>query len=771
MHPLRKRKIRSDGACSQYGTEEDEGSTSEPRSRAGPANRIDEKEQSIVISDSDSMELEEEGNSQKKKALHRKTLSVKRKIARMTEEEQLALAVKISQQEQANHVKHRQEEEEELLRKAIEESLHSCKSPNRSPIVTVHDLRKEASSGEDDMALDEPDNEHLSQHSQILGQDSPQNPKVLLKRLSQDIVESTSVILSPNCKDPLPCTESCKASSLSPSRIDCAYMSPSTAPLSPVFPVKSPYARKMLRCRLFQDRSPSAVKLPDETEGHSLHCSEGTQLDSSSLISASNKSELTEGTSSLQSASVCLQGSGIGNTSVNNKDAFSKHPCQSSAKKQQNDSTVHYYWGIPFCPNGVDPNAYTQVILCQLEVYEKSLKKSQLQLLKKTEYGEPIDLAASSESSDHTKDNQGSLSQEDTEEIIEGGDKQKPQQSEMEPSEETDSSDIQPGPSKRSKASCSHFQEDDHSCQSEGQVKSQSHEPCTEMLPSECEGVAPEVLVESPILPSDVREENGVNSEMPIENTQEESVCPETQLGSEIQDNDQENQPDLTDPESSQACCLNPPPPELMACGEPVLSLDVECPMCGCRFSQTQIERHAAYCDGTKDEPQMTVLRPRNRPPRHVYNGSHDSAASSDSGRLEKCYLCKSLVPIKDYQTHVDKCLQSAAQETQGTQMLKGSKETEREGRLLTMLEQSESILTDENNSALDFSGMSPPREEQAGSFSSSHLSISDSPIRSFVSISEIKDCLVDFKKQLSRPPKHQPNKKRPQHRGKRRRM
>lgn len=140
-------------------------------------------------------------------------------------------------------------------------------------------------------------------------------------------------------------------------------------------------------------------------------------------------------------------------------------------------------------------------------------------------------------------------------------------------------------------------------------------------------------------------------------------------------------------------------------------------------------------------------------------------------GRLEKCYLCKSLVPIKDYQTHVDKCLQSAAQETQGTQMLKGSKETEREGRLLTMLEQSESILTDENNSALDFSGMSPPREEQAGSFSSSHLSISDSPIRSFVSISEIKDCLVDFKKQLSRPPKHQPNKKRPQHRGKRRRM
>ncbi|PIO36183.1 hypothetical protein AB205_0216600 [Aquarana catesbeiana] len=208
-------------------------------------------------------------------------------------------------------------------------------------------------------------------------------------------------------------------------------------------------------------------------------------------------------------------------------------------------------------------------------------------------------------------------------------------------------------------------------------------------------------------------------------------------------------------------------------------------------------------------------------------------------GRLEKCYLCKSLVPIKDYQTHVDKCLQSAAQETQGTQMLKGSKsrglnltditlqshqhndvenlQQQLYERYLFLTAMSPTSLAgnrtrrqtpnhagavrvhlnsaaryfrdppelssplralqrgdcteDENNSALDFSGMSPPREEQAGSFSSSHLSISDSPIRSFVSISEIKDCLVDFKKQLSRPPKHQPNKKRPQHRGKRRRM
>lgn len=636
LHP-RKRKSRSDGACSQYGTEENEDFISEPRNMAGPSN-IDEKEQSIVISDSD-LELEEEGTSQKKQARHRKTLAAKRKIARMTEEEQLALAVKISQQEQANHVKHRQEEDE-LLRKAIEESLNSCKSPDKSTVVPVHDLTEEASSSEEGVALDE---EHLSQQSQSLSQDSSQNPKVLLRRLSQDIVESSSVILSPNCKDPLSCTESCKASSLSQSNSnDFASVSPCKASLSPVFPVKSPYARKMIPCRLFPDKSSSAVNISDEIEGPSLSCSESAQLDFSSLRSISNKSDVTESASSSHNVNICLKGSSMENAAMNNGDAFSKHTCQSPAnmlaKKQQNDCSVHYYWGIPFCPNGQDPNAYTQVILCQLEVYEKSLKTSQRQLLKKTKYDEPINLVASSERNEHTKDSQGNLSQEDTEEIIEGGDQQKAQQSMMEPAEETDSSDTQPVPSKRSKASCSHFQEDDLPCPSTGQVESPSQEMFTNTLPSECEGVAPEVLAESPTPQADVRDENCPNSEVLTGTTQEESVCLETQLGPEILDNDQENQPDLTETAlvPSQGCSLNAPSPVLLVCEEPACPSDVECPMCGCRFSQNQIERHAAYCDGTKDEPQAAVLRPRNRQLNSTYNGSHDSTTSSDSGKKQQ---------------------------------------------------------------------------------------------------------------------------------------
>uniref|UniRef100_A0ACB8EIH1 Uncharacterized protein n=1 Tax=Sphaerodactylus townsendi TaxID=933632 RepID=A0ACB8EIH1_9SAUR len=58
--------------------------------------------------------------------------------------------------------------------------------------------------------------------------------------------------------------------------------------------------------------------------------------------------------------------------------------------QEEDQDSVHYYWGIPFCPKGVNPNEYTQVILCQLEVYQKSLKQAQRQLLQKKKFGEPV---------------------------------------------------------------------------------------------------------------------------------------------------------------------------------------------------------------------------------------------------------------------------------------------------------------------------------------------------------------------------------------------
>lgn len=31
--------------------------------------------------------------------------------------------------------------------------------------------------------------------------------------------------------------------------------------------------------------------------------------------------------------------------------------------------TVHYYWGVPFCPRGLDPDTYTQVNVCFITWY------------------------------------------------------------------------------------------------------------------------------------------------------------------------------------------------------------------------------------------------------------------------------------------------------------------------------------------------------------------------------------------------------------------
>lgn len=81
----------------------------------------------IVISDSDGEETKEENGLQKTKTKqsNRSKCLAKRKVAHMSEEEQFALALKMSEQE-AREVNNQEEKEEELLRKAIAESLNSC---------------------------------------------------------------------------------------------------------------------------------------------------------------------------------------------------------------------------------------------------------------------------------------------------------------------------------------------------------------------------------------------------------------------------------------------------------------------------------------------------------------------------------------------------------------------------------------------------------------------------------------------------------------------
>ncbi|XP_053573026.1 BRCA1-A complex subunit RAP80 [Bombina bombina] len=165
---------------------------------------------------------------------------------------------------------------------------------------------------------------------------------------------------------------------------------------------------------------------------------------------------------------------------------------------------------------------------------------------------------------------------------------------------------------------------------------------------------------------------------------------------------------------------------------------------------------HAAYCDGTckDDTEKITVLRSRKRIVGKNLASPDDILPTPDSGKCEKCYLCKSRVPIGDYKRHVDSCIQNATQETQNNRKLRTTKESAvKDGRLLRMLEQSESESSEANTIAPipDYISASPPKEDSG--VNPEDLSLVDSPIRSFVSISEAKDCLVDFKQQFSRRP------------------
>nr|XP_045250503.1 BRCA1-A complex subunit RAP80 isoform X6 [Macaca fascicularis] len=204
-------------------------------------------------------------------------------------------------------------------------------------------------------------------------------------------------------------------------------------------------------------------------------------------------------------------------------------------------------------------------------------------------------------------------------------------------------------------------------------------------------------------------------------------------------------------------------------------SNQVSCPLCNQSFPPTKIERHAMYCNGLMGED--TVLTRRQKEAKTKSDSGTAAQTSLDIDKNEKCYLCKSLVPFREYQCHVDSCLQLAKAdqgdgpegsgracstvEGKRQQRLRNPKEKgHSEGRLLGFLEQSEHKTSDADIKSSEtgaFRVPSPGMEEAGCSremqSSFTHRDLNESPIKSFVSISEATDCLVDFKKQVTVQP------------------
>ncbi|KAJ8385408.1 hypothetical protein AAFF_G00189340 [Aldrovandia affinis] len=448
-------------------------------------------------------------------------------------------------------------------------------------------------------------------------------------------------------------------------------------------------------------------------------------------------------------------------------------------KEEQGEGTVLYYWGVPFCPRGQNPDEYTQVILTQLEVYEKSLKEAQRGLLRKVEWGEPVlpgppkrPLARRTrlkryrtsrplEEEEEGEEEPGIV--EETDEAAEEGDRAESQRGSEagggKGREVQDGEAIEvPSPGLAQEKSPLHVVQE---------------EPPEKLMFLRRRGLRERSPAESETQPLVAVEEE--------EEEEEEGMCPETQMSEEntLDVNMESPAGSQPRPESEVMEVVEDGNGHTPAAAEEELRMEVEvemtepaaqshserveCPICMRGFPLSQIEMHAAYCDSTADDndpeetnSQVMVLR---KSTRRVEVIDEDQPSSSGSGKAtqgEKCFICQGLFPGKEYLRHVDACIhQRSTRANEGT---KG---------LLPALDQSEQKDSESGPSHSAFRNKEHSRsvnrvdaEESSGSGDTA-FPVSTSPIRSFTPISEAADCLIDFKRQYSSRPSQRAGRKR----------
>ncbi|XP_037357173.1 BRCA1-A complex subunit RAP80 isoform X1 [Talpa occidentalis] len=270
---------------------------------------------------------------------------------------------------------------------------------------------------------------------------------------------------------------------------------------------------------------------------------------------------------------------------------------------------------------------------------------------------------------------------------------------------------------------------------------------------------------------------------MPESSAEEITVCPETQLSSpetfdverEVSPGSRENPEELRIIMADKEVGNRDDTKKKIPASTFSSSVQISCPLCDQGFPPTKIEQHAMYCNGLMG--QETVLTRRQKEAKSKSDSGTAAQTSLDIDKNEKCYLCKSLLSLREYQDHVESCLQLARKDKGGgseeservyatvegkRQQLKNPKEKSRSGsHLLNLLEGSEHETADAEiktkSSEIRAYRVPSPGMEEAGCSRDmqdplAHLDLNESPIKSFVSISEATDCLVDFKKQLNVP-------------------
>ncbi|XP_072517498.1 uncharacterized protein uimc1 isoform X2 [Salminus brasiliensis] len=459
---------------------------------------------------------------------------------------------------------------------------------------------------------------------------------------------------------------------------------------------------------------------------------------------------------------------------VQGKPACGSRPTHLIDEKR--DGFVSYYWGVPFCPRGQSPDDYTRVILGQLEVYEKSLKEAQHQLLHKAEWGLPLfPCPAERPFSRRMKRHRApQLLEEEDEEPEREEKEQKKAEEEGEDRVESQAVSEEAAENGQSETYVVvSSPETPEELQPKSLLRFRQHEASDAVKPSSCRKSSPHDLSEE----TQIQQPHEQNKAQHENDDVESTVCPETPMS-------EDNTPELmvTSPAQPQSRAGSEvmEVDEEMAEGEERMEQEqaeeekeqqrepqsqrVECPMCSHFFPISKIEVHAAYCDGTteqqeqQEEPsQVPALRKRNR----QIETEDTLPRSEKSEQQEKCYLCQRFFSSKEYSHHVDTCLkQKQPRSNQGN-------------GLLSALHQAERVhLGDDDDRAgpSDISiknhGGQVESPAVAGAVGDKHCPasgfyVSSSPIKSFTPISEAKDCLIDFQQQYADRPSRRLGRKR----------
>ncbi|KAM5300259.1 BRCA1-A complex subunit RAP80 isoform 1-T1 [Ctenodactylus gundi] len=704
--PRRKKKVKETSELQNSNSEKDTEITSSVTVKR--KRRVEDA--FIVISDSDGEEPKEENGLQKMKTKqsNRAECLAERKIAQMTEEEQFALAVKMSEQE-ARDVNSQEEEEEELLRKAIAESLNTCRPSDASatrsrPLATgPSSPTKRKPQSHQEKTTDSGTTEGIWQlvpPSLFKGSHVSQGNEAEEREEPWDHTEN-------NEEEPV------SGSSGS--------WDQSSQPIS----------------------ENDSIKYFDRCTGH---LAEHTQC---------GKPQESTG-----KGCVVLK-------AAPDRGDISRHclPTPADTRGLQDiEETVHYFWGIPFCPTGVDPNQYTKVIVCQLEVYQKSLKMAQRQLFKKRRFGEPVlPSAPSLIQNECGQGNKASEKNEGTSEDM--GDEDKEERQESRASVwHSETKDLQESPVKSLKQKLLLEEE-----------PTTSHGQSSQRLFVEETSEEGNSIPASESIATLTSERSLVHK--PESSAEEITVCPETQLSSpEGLDLERKDFPGLRETLDEVKIIVKDKEVGNQEGAEKETTIStfssgtqVSCPLCDQSFPPTKIERHAMYCNGLIE--QYTVLTRRQMQAQNKNDSGTAAQTYLDTDNIKKCSFCKSLLSYEDYQCHIDSCLQLArGDQRNGPQgsgracptlkgkCLRNSKgKGHSEGGPHSFLEQSEhkTIDAEIKTNSSETGTFRLPSEEDAGcsrrmQSSLTQLNLDESPIKSFVSISEATDCLVDFKKQLN---------------------